>query len=45
MISDLDDIEFITKVMGKKAFVGEGTSVNVKEEHEQEEKTDRSESI
>lgn len=42
MISDLDDIEFITKVMGKKAFVGEGTSVNVKEEHEQEEKTSKS---
>ena len=32
MISDLDDIEFITKVMGKKAFVDGGTSVNVKEE-------------
>lgn len=32
MISDLDDIEFITKVMGKKAFVDGGMSVNVKEE-------------
>lgn len=38
MISDLDDIEFITKVMGKKAFMGEGTSVNVKEENEPAEK-------
>jgi len=32
MISDLDDIEFITKVMGKKAFVDGGMAVNVKEE-------------
>lgn len=40
MISDLDDIEFITKVMGKKAFVSEGTSVNVKEEHEPEHETE-----
>ena len=32
LISDLDDIEFITKVMGKKAFVNEGVAVDVKEE-------------
>ncbi|MBR6584391.1 MAG: Stk1 family PASTA domain-containing Ser/Thr kinase [Firmicutes bacterium] len=32
MISDLDDIEFITKVMGKKAFVDGGMAINVKEE-------------
>jgi len=34
MISDLDDIEFITKVMGGKAFVNQGVSVNVKDKHE-----------
>ncbi|MBR5230293.1 MAG: Stk1 family PASTA domain-containing Ser/Thr kinase [Firmicutes bacterium] len=32
MISDLDDIEFITKVMGKKAFIDEGVAVDIKEE-------------
>lgn len=35
MIADLDDIEFITKVMGKKAFVSEGVAVDVKEESEE----------
>ena len=48
MISDLDDIEFITKVMGQKAFVGESVSVHDSAEekaiqniHHEPEKTDK----